>query len=66
MEFDEEEADRVEARLDLLRRLSRIYGQTTKEMIRYRDAIRMQLDELDDSDEAAERLERSFGRRLKR
>ena len=60
MEFDDEEADRVEARLDLLRRLSRKYGSSTKEMIRYRDAIAAQLDEMEDSDEAMERLEKEL------
>ena len=68
MEFDEEEADRVEARLDLLRRLSRKYGPSTKEMIRYRDMIAEQLEEMEDSDEAMERLEkelRQAGKALK-
>ncbi len=60
MEFDEEEAERVEARLDLLRRLNRKYGTTTREMIRYRDTISAQLEEMEDSDEAMERLEKAL------
>lgn len=36
MEYDGEEAERVESRLDLLRRLNRKYGATTQDMIRYR------------------------------
>ena len=36
MDYDGEEAERVESRLDLLRRLNRKYGATTQEMIRYR------------------------------
>ncbi|MBR5288722.1 MAG: DNA repair protein RecN [Clostridia bacterium] len=60
MEFDEEEADRVEARLDLLRRLSRKYGPSTREMIRYRDSISAQLEEMEDSDGAMERLEKEL------
>ncbi len=68
MEFDEEDAERVEARLDLLRRLNRKYGASTKDMIRYRDAIAAQLEEMEDSDEAMERLEkelRQAGKALK-
>ena len=58
MDYDGEEAERVESRLDLLRRLNRKYGATTQEMIRYRDKIEAELSELEDSDEAAERLEK--------
>jgi len=68
MEFDEQDAERVEARLDLLRRLNRKYGATTRDMIRYRDAIGAQLAEMEDSDEAMERLEKELrhaGRELK-
>lgn len=60
MEYDEEEAERVESRLDLLRRLNRKYGATTRDMIRYRDKIASELGELEDSDEAMERLEKEF------
>jgi len=60
MDYDEQEAERVESRLDLLRRLNRKYGATTHDMIRYRDRIAAELDELEDSDEAMERLEKEF------
>ncbi len=60
MDYDEREAERVESRLDLLRRLNRKYGATTQEMIRYRDRIAAELDELEDSDEAMERLEKEY------
>lgn len=60
MDYDEQEAERVESRLDLLRRLNRKYGATTRDMIRYRDRIAAELDELEDSDEAMERLEKEF------
>ncbi|MBQ4264205.1 MAG: DNA repair protein RecN [Clostridia bacterium] len=60
MDYDEQEAERVESRLDLLRRLNRKYGATTRDMIRYRDKIAAELDELEDSDEAMERLEKEF------
>ena len=45
MDYDGEEAERVESRLDLLRRLNRKYGATTQEMIRYRDKIEAELSE---------------------
>ena len=60
MDYDEQEAERVESRLDLLRRLNRKYGATTQEMIRYRDKIAAELGELEDSDEAMERLEKEY------
>lgn len=60
MDYDEQDAERVESRLDLLRRLNRKYGATTREMIRYRDKIAAELDELEGSDEAMERLEKEF------
>lgn len=58
MDYDQEEAERVESRLDLLRRLHRKYGATMQEMIAYRDRIGAELSELEDSDEAMERLEK--------
>jgi len=58
MEYDQEDAERVESRLDLLRRLHRKYGVTMQEMIAYRDRIGAELGELEDSDEAMERLEK--------
>ncbi|MBQ2834099.1 MAG: DNA repair protein RecN [Clostridia bacterium] len=60
MDYDEQEAERVESRLDLLRRLNRKYGATTREMIRYRDKVAAELGELEDSDEAMERLEKEY------
>lgn len=60
MDYDGHEAERVEERLDLLHRLSRKYGATTREMIRYRDRIAAELGELEDSDEAMERLEKQY------
>ena len=60
MEYDEDDAERVEGRLDLLRRLNRKYGATTQDMIRYRDKVAAELDELEDSDSAAEKLEKEY------
>ena len=58
MEYDQNDAERVESRLDLLRRLHRKYGATMQEMIGYRDRIEAELGELEDSDEVMERLEK--------
>lgn len=60
MDYDEQEAELVESRLDLLHRLNRKYGATTRDMIRYRERIAAELGELEDSDEAMERLEKEF------
>lgn len=60
MDYDEEEAERVESRLDLLKRLNRKYGATSREMIRYRDKIAAELGELEDSDGVMERLEKEY------
>ena len=60
MDYDEQEAELVEGRLDLLHRLNRKYGATSREMIRYRDRIAAELSELEDSDEAMERLEKEY------
>ncbi|MBP3427350.1 MAG: DNA repair protein RecN [Clostridia bacterium] len=65
MDYDEQEAEQVESRLDLLKRLNRKYGATTREMIRYRDRIERELGELEDSDEAMERLEKEYRQSMK-
>ena len=65
MDYDEQEAEQVEGRLDLLHRLGRKYGATTGEMIRYRDKIAAELGELEDSDEAMEHLEKEVRQHAK-
>lgn len=60
MDYDGEEAERVESRLDLLRRLNRKYGASTQDMLRYQEKIEAELGELEDSDEAAEKLEKEY------
>ena len=65
MDYDEQEAELVESRLDLLHRLNRKYGATTRDMIRYRDRIAAELSELEDSDEAMERLEKEYRQNTK-
>ena len=65
--FDAGEAEEVEARVDLLRRLSRKYGATTVEMINYRDQISKELDELENVNEQIDSLEkayRAYGKQL--
>ncbi|MBQ9008659.1 MAG: DNA repair protein RecN, partial [Clostridia bacterium] len=65
--FDAGEAEAVEARADLIRRLSRKYGATTTEMIAYRDQISRELGELESVNEQIDALEkayRTYGRQL--
>ncbi len=65
MDYDERDAERVESRLDLLRRLMRKYGPTTGDMLRYQQKIEAELSELEDSDGAMEKLEREYRRQTK-
>ena len=58
MEYDEQDAERVESRLDLLRRLGRKYGPGTEAMQSYLTRAEEELASLETSEEQAERLER--------
>jgi len=55
-EFDQEESDRVEERLDLIRRLGRKYGRGTRTMLNYLQTIRQELEDLQSSEVNHERL----------
>ena len=68
LDFDEQEAELVEERLDLLHRLERKYGTTVEEMIAYRNRIAEELSGLAHSDDEIEQLEknyRMFGKKLR-
>ncbi len=62
IEFDKEELERVEERLDLLNRLKRKYGNTIEEILEYRDEKAAELDRLVNSEQEmkglADRIER--------
>ena len=62
MEFDREEADRVESRLDQLHRLGRKYGGNATEMLRHLEKIREELSELQNSEEESGQLEKEEAR----
>ena len=65
--FDLHEAEAVETRLDLLRRLERKYGQSTTEMIAYQEEIARELQALEGVGEEIEQLEkayRTYGKQL--
>ena len=49
-ESDPRRLDEIEGRLDLLSRLRRKYGATSKEMIRYREQVRQELSQSEQSD----------------
>ena len=55
-EFDDNELDIIEERLDLLYRLSRKYGETEEEMLAYLDSARAELDNISFSEEKIMKL----------
>ena len=57
LEFDREEAEQVEQRLDLLRRLGRKYGGDSAAMLRHLEAARAELASLEGAEEEGGRLE---------
>ncbi len=56
MDFDESEADTIEARLDLINTLKRKYGNTIEEIIEYKNDIQDKLYTITKSDEEIIRL----------
>ncbi len=48
--------DKIEARLDLLGRLRRKYGATTRDMIAYREQVRVELEASENTDACLEKL----------
>ncbi|MDR1263559.1 MAG: DNA repair protein RecN [Oscillospiraceae bacterium] len=61
--IDPKRIDRVESRLDLLHRLMRKYGASTREMIEYRARVSSELEETLDTDARAERFRDELGKR---
>ena len=56
LEFDPAELDRVEARLDLIRRLVSKYGPGIPDVLAYAEQARRELDDIENADERQERL----------
>jgi len=62
LDFSEEEADRVEARLDVLHKLKRKYGSSVSEMLAFLEAAKRELDEIEFSEERLALLEAEITR----
>jgi len=56
LEFSPDEMDRLDARLDQLRRLMKKYGGSEEELIAYREKIRAELEAIETSDLRVEKL----------
>lgn len=56
-EFSPYELDEVESRLDLLYRLGKKYGKSTKDMLAYHSRIQNELESIEMADETLEKLE---------
>ncbi len=65
LDFAPGELDELESRLDVLYRLKRKYGPSAAEMLEYLDRSRKELDEIQFSDEALQKLEKAEAKALK-
>lgn len=65
LEFNPERLEQVQERLELYRQLKRKYGDTVEEVLRYRDTIAADLDNLAHSEERRAELEETFSRLAK-
>ena len=54
--FDENERNEIEERLDLIRLLKRKYGNTIKEILKYREEIEKELDRIENAEEYNNKL----------
>lgn len=60
LEFDPAELDRVESRLDLIRRLVSKYGPGIPDVLAYADKARQELEDIENADERLARLEHAL------
>ena len=58
IDFDEEERNIVEERLDLIHQLKRKYGNTIEEILQYKDEIQKELDKIENLEEYNMRLKK--------
>ncbi len=56
-DFDAQELERIEARLDLIKSLSKKYGRTIEDILNFQTDCQNRLDELERSEEALSRLQ---------
>lgn len=61
LEFYPSRLEFVEERLDLLARLKKKYGRTVEDILKYRDEIAAELEEMEDGEQKIEALEREAG-----
>lgn len=57
-EFDPKELERIDNRLDLIKKLSKKYGSGIEEILKYKDKCQKQLDEIENSVFLLEKLEK--------
>lgn len=55
-EFDPRELERIDERLDLIKKLSKKYGKTIEDMLKYLEDSKQKLDELENSEFVLEKL----------
>ena len=60
MDYDPQEAERVETRLDLIGRLRRKYGATTQEMLDFLKKAEEELSQIEDSDARIEEMTQQY------
>ena len=60
LEFSPQELDQLESRLDVIYRLRKKYGSTVEEMLDYLARCRRELEEIQDSSAAVERLQKEL------
>jgi len=65
LDFYPGELDEVESRLDVIYRLKRKYGDSVEEMLEYLDRCKNELDEIQFSEERAQKLEKELAAALK-
>ena len=59
-DFDSKELERIDARLDLIKNLSKKYGKTIDDILQYLDKCKNQLDELENSQFTLDKLQKEL------
>lgn len=62
-DFDPKELERIDARLDLIKTLSKKYGKSVKDILIYLDKCKKQLDELENSQFTLDKLQKELEER---
>lgn len=58
VEYNQEELDQIEQRLDLINMLKRKYGSTIEEILNYKSKISLELEQMERSEEIIDKLEK--------